>query len=190
VLEQATLEKNKELARRYYAELWDNGRLELAEELVAPNHRDHNPPIPGHGRGREDVVHHIKVFREAFPDITVSIDELVAEGDRVVERVTMRGTHLGTFLGIAPTGRYVEVTGVNVCRVEDGKVAERWGMTDGMGMLQQLGLFPEPEGPVWNAMIQVSNVYIHGTRLLGKAFPAVVVLGIALLGLLARRRRA
>lgn len=189
-MQQTEIERNKELARRYYAELWDQGRLELAEELVHPHHVDHNPPIPGHGRGREDVVHHISVFREAFPDITVSIDELVAEGDRVVERVTMRGTHLGPFLGIAPTGRYVEVTGVNVCRIEDGQVAERWGMTDGMGMLQQLGLFPEPDGPAWQGMIQMSNAYIHGSRLLEKARPALPVIGLAILALLFKRRRS
>ncbi|CAN5797778.1 hypothetical protein BH23CHL2_BH23CHL2_36300 [soil metagenome] len=189
-MQQTEIERNKELARRYYSELWDHGKLELAEELVALNHVDHNPPIPGRGGGREDVIHHIKVFREGFPDLRISIDELVAEGDRVVERVTMRGTHLGPFLGIAPTGKYVEVTGVNVCRIEDGKVAERWGMTDSMGMLQQLGLFPEADGPAWQGMIQMSNAYIYGSRLLEKARPALPVVGLAILALLFKRRRS
>lgn len=183
------IERNKELARRYYAELWEQGRLDLAEELVAPNHIDHNPPIAGHGHGREDVVHHISVFREAFPDLQMSIDELVAEGDRVVERVTMRGTHLGPFLGIAPTGKYVEVTGVNVCRIENGKVAERWGMTDGMGMLNQLGLMPEMNTPAWKGMIQLSNAYIYSAPVIAKLKPVLPVLGILALAMLFRRKR-
>jgi len=131
-------EANKALVVRFVEEFWSNGNLAAAEELMAPDAAIHAPEVGG--------VAGLKAFcamiRAAFPDWHSTPEELVAEGDRVVERWTGRGTHRGEFQGIPPTGRRVAVPGVVFYRIENGRIAEFRGSFDMFGLLQQLGAGP------------------------------------------------
>lgn len=137
-------EENKAMARRFYSELASQGDLSLAGELVAEDFVDHNPPGPGIPPGREGLKQVFAGFRSAFPDMRMTIEDQVAEGDKVVSRATVSGTHLGDFMGMPATGKTFSIGVVDIYRFEDGKIAERWGEADFMGMMQQLGLAPTP----------------------------------------------
>jgi predicted ester cyclase len=84
------------------------------------------------------------VFRDAFPDLRFTAEDIIAEGDKVAARYTMRGTHQGEFMGVAPTGNRIEVTGIDIVRFEGGKMVEHWANSDELGMMQQLGVIPAP----------------------------------------------
>jgi len=135
------LEENKVLARRFISEGWDKGNLGILDELLAPTYVDHNPP-PGLPADREGAKQGITLFRTAFPDLKNTIEDLVAEGDKVVGRLISRGTHRGEFQGIPPTGKQVVVEGIFIGRVAGGKLVETWGQFDAIGLLQQLGAMP------------------------------------------------
>lgn len=134
-------EENKALARRWMSEGWDKGNLKAVDELMAPNYVDHNPP-PGLPANREGAKQAITLFRTAFPDLKNTIEELVAEGDKVVGRVVARGTHRGEFQGIPPTGKQVTIEGIFIGRVAGGKIVETWEQFDAVSLLQQLGAMP------------------------------------------------
>jgi predicted ester cyclase len=108
-----------------------------AEDLFAPEFVSHNMP-PGFPAGFPGVRRFFELFSAAFPDVEVTIDELVADGDRAAVATTMTGTHTGELMGIAPTGRRVSVTGIDVVRVEDGRIVEHRGLTDTVGLMRQL----------------------------------------------------
>lgn len=116
-------------------------RFDLTDSLVHPDFVDHtNPPGMQHGRdGHRGIV---SLFHGAFPDGQWSVEDLIAEGDRVVARTTFRGTHTGDFFGIPPTGIRVEMGGVHIGRFVDGKIIEHWGNNDDLGMMRQLGAIP------------------------------------------------
>ena len=95
-------------------------------------------------RGLEAAKHAAADYRQAFPDLHVTVEDLIAEGDRVAARLRFRGTHLGELDGIAPTGRRVDCTGIVISRIEEGKISEDWANFDDLGMMQQLRLIPEP----------------------------------------------
>jgi steroid delta-isomerase-like uncharacterized protein len=137
-------EENKALYRRWFEEVVTGGNLALADELLAPEYVLHFPgfPAPVDSEGHKQLV---AMFRRAFPDWQETIDDVVAEEDKVVIRVTGRGTHQDEFQGIAPTGNRVVVTGVGIGRIEDGRIAESWAEYDAMGMMQQLGVIAPPE---------------------------------------------
>jgi predicted ester cyclase len=99
-------------------------------------------PFPGFAPDREGFRRIGQVFRQGFPDWHSRLEALIAEGDLVTERFTARGTHQGEILGVAPTGRQVTLAGINIFRVQDGKLVARWGRTDDLGLLQQLGIVP------------------------------------------------
>jgi steroid delta-isomerase-like uncharacterized protein len=132
------LEKNKAVVRRYIDEVINGRNLRVAEELIAPGWVDHFA-----GEGSEPGLGGFKraflAFREAFPDVRFALDDIVAEGDKVVYRGTASGTHKGPFLGIPATGRSFSAAEVHIVRVVDGKIVERWGLFDIASMLQQLG---------------------------------------------------
>lgn len=134
---------NKALARRFFAEA-DKKSFEAAKEIIAPNFRSHLPglPQPLDFAGFEQFV---SPFNASFPDYTHRIEDQVAEGDRVVTRFTWRGTHTEPFQGLPATGRAVSMTGLNIIRIVDGKIAEQWVMFDALGLMQQLGAIPTPE---------------------------------------------
>ena len=129
-------EDNKALIGRMHAELMRSRDLELIDEFFAPEFVSHtNPPgLPG---GVEGVKAFLGMFQRALPDVEVEVDQLIAEGDWVAVATTTRGTHEGELLGIPPTGRRVEVVGVDLVRV-DGRIVEHRGLTDTVGLLRQL----------------------------------------------------
>jgi steroid delta-isomerase-like uncharacterized protein len=129
---------NAELVRRMRRELLESRDLATVDRYFGDGFVSHNTP-PGLPDGVEGVKRFFAMFRGAFPDLEVAIDEIVSEGDRVAVATTMRGTHRGELLGLAPTGRRVAVTGVDIVRLEDGKIVEHRGLTDTVGLLQQLG---------------------------------------------------
>ncbi len=130
-------EANKALVRRMYEEAWNQGRLDVLDEICAPDYYGTGPY--GDERGPEGVKRGVANRRKAFPDIRATIEDILAEGDRVACRITFSGTHRGEFRGIAPTGRRVLWTGIWIYRVADGKLVERWHNWDLMGLLKQLG---------------------------------------------------
>jgi predicted ester cyclase len=138
--------ENKAIMRRALEEVVNQGKLDLIDELVAPNFVDHTP-LPGLPPNREGVRQTIKMLREAFPDLHVTSEELVAEGDMVVSRQSTRGTHKGEFLGVPPTEKEVTWTGILMFRTSEGKIVDQWLEQDVMGLMQQLGVvsMPEPE---------------------------------------------
>jgi predicted ester cyclase len=138
-----SLEQNKALVRRLMEEDISGGNLDVADEIIAPDFYDHTNP-PGLERGIEGHKGIVRLFRTTFPDLEWRIEELIAEGDRVVARTTMHGTQLGGFFGLPPTGRRVTMTGVHIMRIADGKIAEHWGSNDDLGLMRQLGAIPEP----------------------------------------------
>ena len=135
-------EENKAVVRRYFEGAYHGE--DIVDELIAPDYVGRFPPNP-EVRGREAVKQFNRETRTAFPDLQLALDELIAEGDKVVVRWTMRGTHLGEMRGgIAPTGKPFAVTGTTTNRVEGGQIAEAWGNIDLLGLMLQLGLVSPP----------------------------------------------
>jgi predicted ester cyclase len=141
-----SLDANKALIRRAYDELLEQGNFDNIEDIVHSEFVDHTNP-PGWDADRGGLLRLCIYFRSAFPDIKVAFDDVVAEGDTVMHRQTMRGTHLGEFFGIPPTGNRVTYTGCHLWRVRDGKVIEHHATNDDLGMLRQLGAIPAKETP-------------------------------------------
>lgn len=135
------MEKNKALARRIYEEVIDGGNVSMIDELFAPNFIDHSF-APGKEAGVNDVKRAFTEFRKAFPDARVSIEDMLAEGDKVIARFTWRGTHQGRFMGVAPTGKKVAMSVIDIIRFADGKAVERWGAEDNLSLWQQLDVAP------------------------------------------------
>jgi steroid delta-isomerase-like uncharacterized protein len=138
-----SLEQNKQLYRRWFEEVVNGGDLALADELLASSYILHFPGAPGpvDRHGHKQLV---MMFRSAFPDWRESVEDVIAEDDKVVIRVTGRGTHEGEFQGVPPTGTQVTATGIGIGRIEDGRIAEAWAAYDALGLMQQLGAVPGP----------------------------------------------
>jgi predicted ester cyclase len=133
---------NKALMHRVYEEGFSQNNLDVLDELIASDFTDHNPN-PGQGPGLEGLKQFISSMHTALPDLQVNVEDMIAEGDKVVARLRISGTHQGEFMGIAPTGNQVTFTGIDILRIADGKVVEHWGNVDELGMLRQLGVIPE-----------------------------------------------
>ena len=131
--------------QRWLSEVWDRGRTDVARELLAEDIVDHNP-LPGQPPGLEGHDWAAAMIRRAFPDLRFTADVVMSDGECVVGRWTMTGTNTGTFdlFGLPPTGRPVTMTGQEIFRARDGKLAELWHQEDVPGMLRQLGLEPPP----------------------------------------------
>jgi predicted ester cyclase len=128
-----SVEENKAVVRREQEELWNHtGDLDAAEELFAAGQA-------------EAAKQQAADFRRGFPDVISTIEDLMAEGDKVVARWRSRATHQGDYMGLAPTGNEVEFTGISFYRIEEGKIAQSWNIEDQLGLMQQIGAFPEPE---------------------------------------------
>jgi steroid delta-isomerase-like uncharacterized protein len=134
-------EKNRVVARRFGEEVWGRGDVQAADEVLAEDFIEHRP-APGQGPGREGHKQVLKVWRAAFPDLTISVDDLLADGDRVVLRWSAQATHRGELMGVPATGRRVTLTGIDILRIVDGRIVERWGEFNSTEMLQQLGALP------------------------------------------------
>lgn len=128
------------LVRRFYLEVVPRGDLARLGDFIGPDYLDWNAPDAG--RGPEVVRAHLQALRTTFPDLVLVIEDLVAGEDRVVTRVSGRGTHRGEWLGVHPTFRVVTLRGINIDRVARGRIVEHWGEADTIGMLMQMGVDP------------------------------------------------
>jgi steroid delta-isomerase-like uncharacterized protein len=135
------VDANKHLYRRWFEDVVSGGDLALADELLGPGYRLHFPGMPG-PLDREAHKGLVMMFRSAFPDWVETVEDVIAEGDKVVIRVTGRGSHEGEFQGIPATGRQVTATGVGIGRIQDGRIVEAWAAYDALGLMQQLGAIP------------------------------------------------
>lgn len=134
-------EQNKAIARKFFDELWGKGNLNIIDELFSSDHIDHNAP-PGLPPGREGLKIFAEMYLNAFPGMKISVDDMIAEGDKVVTRWSAMGKHKGELLGVPATNKDVKVTGIGIDRISGGKIVESWGEFDLAGMLQQLGVMP------------------------------------------------
>lgn len=137
-------EKNKGQYCRTFEEVFSQGNLTLIDELVAPDFLNHEVPPGMNNRGPDSMRQVVTMLRTAFPDLHFTIEELVAEGDTVAGRVTMSGTHLGPFQGIAPTGRPFQQDHMHFVRFRGGLAIEHRAVRDDLGMMRQLGVIPAP----------------------------------------------
>jgi steroid delta-isomerase-like uncharacterized protein len=137
-------EENKALARRWFDDLFNAQNLAVADEIIAPDHVNYDPTLPDIPNGPEGEKYVVNVYRGAFPDAQITIEDQIAEADRVVTRWSGLGTHRMEFMGVAPTGNQVRVTGITINRIAGGKIAESWSQYDALGMMQQIGAIPEP----------------------------------------------
>ena len=134
-------EDNLSLVRRLYQDVINTGNLELADELLAQDIIEHEE-IPGQAPGIEGFKQFFTMFRTAFPDLNFTVEDMIAEGDKVVARVTVRGTHQGEFMEMPATGKKIEIEAIDIGRIANGKLTEHWGQTDMMKMMAQLGATP------------------------------------------------
>jgi steroid delta-isomerase-like uncharacterized protein len=135
-------ESNKALIRRVFEEGMNLRKPAVFDEILAPTYRNHNMPAPAPGpAGLRQVM---VMFTEAFPDMVITVEQMLAEGDRVATQGTWKGTHKGAFMGVPATGKTVAVGYIDVWRIEGGKAVENWVQMDLLGLMQQLGVVPGP----------------------------------------------
>jgi steroid delta-isomerase-like uncharacterized protein len=137
-------EQNKTVVRRLFEELWNKGNLQVADEIIAPTYQHHDASTPDLGKGPEGEKKRVNLYRNAFHDFRLNIEDLYAEGETVVARWSCRGVHKGELNGIAPTNKQFAITGITVCRFDHGKIVEGFVNWDALGLMRQLGVVPEP----------------------------------------------
>jgi steroid delta-isomerase-like uncharacterized protein len=137
-------EESKAIVRRFWG-VWEEGNIDLVDELLAPDYVNHSPASPDQPTGPEGVKGVVAIFRSAIPDLRVVVEDLIAEGDKVAVRYTLEGTHEGELFGVPPTGQRLSIKSISVERVSNGKIREHWRVTDSLDMMQQLGVIPAPE---------------------------------------------
>ena len=137
-----SIEENKAITHRFY-ENWNKGNMEGVYALFASDIVDHNPG-PGQAAGIEGLKQALDLFKNAFPDSQLKLEHLIAEGDKIVDHGTFRGTHTGEMVGIPPTGKPVSITFTNIYRIANGKIVEAWHIEDILGIMQQIGVMPMP----------------------------------------------
>ena len=139
------VEENKAVVRRYFEEAWNKQNLDVVDEIIAPDLLDHEVDGSEQKSGPEDVKSYLAgYYLKALPDVDITVEFQIAEGDMVLTYVTVRGTHQGELLGVPATGNPIEVTGMSVDRIERGKIVEGWVSWDQLGLLKQLGANPKP----------------------------------------------
>jgi steroid delta-isomerase-like uncharacterized protein len=137
-------EENKSVVGRWFAEVTNRGKLEVADELLASGYVCHDPNSEAGEVRAEALKESVGYFRNALADMGFEIEDMIAEGDKVVTRWTLRGTHSGELFGVAPAGKPVAMSGIVISRVTEGKIAEEWDEYDLMGLMRQLGAISEP----------------------------------------------
>ena len=136
------MEANEQASRKILEEVFGAGKYDLADDVIRADAIGHDPALPEPVKGPEGLKEAARGYRAAFPDLEMTINETVAEGDLVAIRWTAQGTHKGDLFGIAPTGKQATVTGITIDRYAGGKIAESWTNWDTLGLLQQLGAVP------------------------------------------------
>jgi steroid delta-isomerase-like uncharacterized protein len=138
------MEENKAIVRRLNDEVWTDGRLEVIDELIADDFVTTVVGAPEQIRGPQGFREFVVMYRKAFPDLRITVDEQIAEGDIVVTRWTATGRNEGELMGMPATGKQATTAGININRISGGKLVEGWGLFDQLGLLQQLGAVPAP----------------------------------------------
>ncbi len=133
--------ENKEVVRRIFEDLFNRGDLSQADELVAPDLVEHNAH-PSGASGSGAITQIVAWCHRTLPDVHFTIEDMVAEGDYVAARVTLRGTHQGEMMSLAPTGKRISQAQMHLCRIVSGRMVEHWEVTDGLSLMQQLGVIP------------------------------------------------
>ena len=136
-------EQNKTNVRRLFEEVWNKGHVAVADELFAPTYTHHDSSTPDVGRGPESEKKRATLYRNAFPDVRFTIEDIIAGGETVVARWSCHGTHKGDLNGIAATGKQFNITGVSIARFTNGKMIEGFVNWDALGLMQQIGVVPE-----------------------------------------------
>ena len=140
-----SVEENKDIVRREAEEIFSQGNLDAVDKIYAPDYVGHEPTTPEGIRGLEGAKQFAAAYRNAFPDLQLTVEDQIAEGDKVATRFTARGTHQGELEGITPTGNQVEMKGIVISRISEGKIAEDWTNFDALGMMHQIGAIRPPE---------------------------------------------
>ena len=136
-------EESKAIVRRFWG-VWEEGNIDLVDELLAPDYVNHTPASPDQPTGPEGVKGVVSMFRSAMPDLRVVIEDMIAgEDGKVAVRYTLEGTNEGELFGVTPTGKRLSIKSIAVERVSEGKIREHWRVTDSLDMMQQLGVVPE-----------------------------------------------
>ena len=139
-------ETNKTVSRRFFEEVFGKGKLNVLDEIIAKDNVNSGPgSLPGLPTGPEGAKQLITIYRNAFPDVHFTIDEQLAEGEKVLTRWTGHGTHQGELQGLPATGKSSTISGIVIDRIVNGKIAESWGLFDNFSMMQQPGVIPMPE---------------------------------------------
>ncbi len=138
---RATIARTYSTVSRIYEEVFNTGTLDQLDTLIAAEYIDHNPIGLGGKSGIEGFKQTVRALRFAFPDLHFTVEQMIVNGDQVVTRTTMRGTHKNSFMGVDPTNKQVTVSGFDIFRIADGVVAERWGTLDGLTLMQQMEVF-------------------------------------------------
>jgi steroid delta-isomerase-like uncharacterized protein len=139
-----SVEENKALARRWAEDVINQRNLDAVDEIYASDFVGHDPTMPEEIRGVEGRREFYGMYQSAFPDAHITIEDQLAEGEKVVTRWTGRGTHQGELMGVPPSGNQVEVAGMTISRIEGGKTAEEWDNYDALGMMRAIGAIPQP----------------------------------------------
>jgi len=137
-------ESNKAVARRWYEEGMAGGNLAVIDELFTPDFRDHNSQAQSAGTGREGLKRYFEAALASVKNVRVTVEDMIAEGDKVVARYTVRGAIEDDFMGIPAAGKAITLTAIDILRFEGGKIAEHWDESDMLSMMQQLGAIPAP----------------------------------------------
>lgn len=136
-----SIEENKAIVRQFFKEGPSKGNLAAADDLLSPNFALHTPLPSAPGiQGIKDII---AACRAAFEHLNVTVEDMVAEGDRVAARFTANGIHKGSFMNLPPTGKPITMTGIEIFRIEDGRIAELWGEANLVGLMVQLGIIPQ-----------------------------------------------
>jgi steroid delta-isomerase-like uncharacterized protein len=136
-------EESKAIMRRFW-DVWEQGNVDLLDELLAPEYINHTLAAPDLPPGPEGVKEVVSMFRSAMPDLKVVIEDMIAEGDKVATRYALEGTHRGELFGAAPTGKHLRIKSMTVERLSEGKIVEHWRVTDELDMMRQLGAIGVP----------------------------------------------
>lgn len=132
--------KYRALLERFYDTVYNLPNLAEAQNVITPDYIDHNPVTPKSVSGIEGLKYTSKLFRTGFPDLVIAIEDLIVGRDRIVARISMRGTHQGEFMGLKPTNKPIDVSAVEIYAIDGKKISERWGNLDGIALFRQLGV--------------------------------------------------
>lgn len=133
-------QQNKAIIQNYFEQVWNQGKLEILDSLLAPGYLNHTPSVPNPVKGPAGLKPIVKAIRKGFPDLHYSLKDIIVTRDRVIARVLMTGTQTDTLFGIPPTGKKIQVNQINIEKIENGKITEHWRVTDELSMMKQLGI--------------------------------------------------